>query len=145
MNSKYKIYFFTLLLLLSAQCKTVKEVHIDKVDLLLNPQDVAFIDTITGSHEVIYAYHIKDSSIFYMGRGQNSYFNDENIEQNHQSMSIMIAQDDNKTFVSGGLDKNNKYWKHKVFGTYFLGYNNVIKKRQKKHFDNIIDNSILVR
>ena len=97
--------------------------RLNEIGQLINPQNIAFIDTIYGSHEKIYGYHLKDSTIFYYGKGGNFYFNQDNISNTTVGpYTIHATQSENKTLEIKGIETNRKYWKHKVIGKYFIGY-----------------------
>ena len=74
-------------------CTTSKHSNIYKlyeIGQLINPQNIERIDTIYGSHEKIYGYHLKDSTIFYFGKGENFYFNADNISKTN-SLTKLLA------------------------------------------------------
>ena len=122
-------------------CTTSKHSNIYKlfeIGQLINHQDIAMIDTIYGSHEKIYGYHLKDSTIFYFGKVENFYFNGDNISKTISPYIIHTAQSENKPLEIKGIETNRKYWKHKVIGMHFIGYTQATIK-QSQVLDKLIN------
>ena len=137
----YKFYLLSLFAFVHIKCMPFKDLNtykLSEIGIVLNLQNIAFIDTIYGSHEKIYGYHLKDSAIFYLGKGRNFYYNGDNISKSIEPFTIQSTQSSNNTLELKGLDINQKYWKHKIIGKYFIGYTNVPMKRRRA-LDKIIN------